>query len=552
MTEPETKVDSDRDTLLNAAVLRWMQELAPQGILLTDSALNVVGWNRWLEEHSGRRSKDVLGKNLLELYPDLIERGLDASYKDALSGQVRLLSQRFHGYLLPMGATEFKEYPHMQQSVRISPLSREGKVVGTLTIIDDVTERVAREVELQSQIEIRSKLLASEKSARKESEEANRLKDEFLATISHELRTPLTAIVGWATLLRSGDLDATAAARAAEIIYRNAHSQTQLISDLLDVARIISNKLLLTLTSVDLPSVIQLTLEAVTPEAESKGVRIESTIEPEFPAISGDADRLQQIIWNLLSNAIKFTPAGGTVHVRLRRVVSEAEISITDSGIGIDPQFLPHVFDRFRQANSATTRAHGGLGLGLSIVRELVELHEGSAQVHSEGHGKGATFIIRLPIAGPKSTSEKTHSAGISDKLAGLGSQTSLDGLKILVVDDEQDTRDFVRAVLEKCGSEVTTASSAAEALGAFEAQHPDFLISDVGMPGEDGYWLIGRVRALRADQGGQIPALALTAYARTADRLRVLRSGFQIHLPKPVEPTELIVAVASLAGRGQ
>ena len=552
MIEPEAKVDSDRDTLLNAAVLRWMQELAPQGILLTDSALNVVGWNRWLEEHSGRRSKDVLGKNLLELYPDLIERGLDASYKDALSGQVRLLSQRFHGYLLPMGATEFKEYPHMQQSVRISPLSREGKVVGTLTIIDDVTERVAREVELQSQIEIRSKLLASEKSARKESEEANRLKDEFLATISHELRTPLTAIVGWATLLRSGDLDATAAARAAEIIYRNAHSQTQLISDLLDVARIISNKLLLTLTSVDLPSVIQLTLEAVTPEAESKGVRIESTIEPEFPAISGDADRLQQIIWNLLSNAIKFTPAGGTVHVRLRRVVSEAEISITDSGIGIDPQFLPHVFDRFRQANSATTRAHGGLGLGLSIVRELVELHEGSAQVHSEGHGKGATFIIRLPIAGPKSTSEKTHSAGISDKLAGLGSQTSLDGLKILVVDDEQDTRDFVRAVLEKCGSEVTTASSAAEALGAFEAQHPDFLISDVGMPGEDGYWLIGRVRALRADQGGQIPALALTAYARTADRLRVLRSGFQIHLPKPVEPTELIVAVASLAGRGQ
>jgi len=552
MTEPETKVDSDRDTLLNAAVLRWMQELAPQGILLTDSALNVVGWNRWLEEHSGRRSKDVLGKNLLELYPDLIERGLDASYKDALSGQVRLLSQRFHGYLLPMGATEFKEYPHMQQSVRISPLSHDGKVVGTLTIIDDVTERTAREVELQGQIEIRSKLLASEKSARKESEEANRLKDEFLATISHELRTPLTAIVGWATLLRSGDLDATAAARAAEIIYRNAHSQTQLISDLLDVARIISNKLLLTLTSVDLPSVIQLTLEAVTPEAESKGVRIESTIEPEFPAISGDADRLQQIIWNLLSNAIKFTPAGGTVHVRLRRVVSEAEISITDSGIGIDPQFLPHVFDRFRQANSATTRAHGGLGLGLSIVRELVELHEGTAQVHSEGRGKGATFIIRLPIAGPKSTSEKTHSAGISDKLAGLGSQTSLDGLKILVVDDEQDTRDFVRAVLEKCGSEVTTASSAAEALGAFEAQHPDFLISDVGMPGEDGYWLIGRVRALRADQGGQIPALALTAYARTADRLRVLRSGFQIHLPKPVEPTELIVAVASLAGRGQ
>ena len=554
MTEPMAKIDPDRDTLLNAAVLRWMQELAPQGILLTDSALNVVGWNRWLEERSGRRFKDVLGKNLLELYPDLIERGLDASYKDALSGQVRLLSQRFHGYLLPMAPTDFPEYAQMQQSVRISPLSREGRVVGTLTIIDDVTERVAREVELQDQLEIRSKLLASEKLARKESEEANRLKDEFLATISHELRTPLTAIVGWATLLRSGDLDATASARAAEIIYRNAHAQTQLISDLLDVSRIISNKLLLTVTSVNLPSVIEMTLEAVAPEAESKKIRIQSTIEPEFPAISGDADRLQQIIWNLLSNAIKFTPAGGNIHVRLRRVDSEAEISIADSGIGIDPQFLPHAFDRFRQANSAMTRMHGGLGLGLSIVRELVELHEGSAQVHSEGQGKGATFIVRLPIAGPKNpnSGDKTHTAGLFDKLAALASQTSLDGLKILVVDDEEDTRDFVKAVLEKCGSEVTTASSAAEALGKLETQRPDFLISDLGMPGEDGYSLIGRVRALPADQGGQTPALALTAYARTADRLRVLRSGFQIHVPKPIEPTELIVAVASLAGRGQ
>ena len=554
MTEPMAKIDPDRDTLLNAAVLRWMQELAPQGILLTDSALNIVGWNRWLEERSGRRFKDVLGKNLLELYPDLIERGLDASYKDALSGQVRLLSQRFHGYLLPMAPTEFQEYAQMQQSVRISPLSREGKVVGTLTIIDDVTERVAREVELQGQLEIRSKLLASEKLARKESEEANRLKDEFLATISHELRTPLTAIVGWATLLRSGDLDAAASARAAEIIYRNAHAQTQLISDLLDVSRIISHKLLLTVTSVNLQSVIEMTLEAVAPEAESKKIRIQSTIEPEFPSISGDPDRLQQIIWNLLSNAIKFTPAGGNIHVRLRRVDSEAEISIADSGIGIDPQFLPHAFDRFRQANSAMTRMHGGLGLGLSIVRELVELHEGSAQVHSEGQGKGATFIIRLPVAGPKNTnlSEKTSPAGLSDKLAALTSQTSLDGLKILVVDDEKDTRDFVRAVLEKCGSEVTTASSAAEALGMLETQRPDFLISDLGMPGEDGYSLIGRVRALPADQGGQTPALALTAYARTGDRLRVLRSGFQIHVPKPVEPTELIVAVASLAGRGQ
>src|SRR5678815_2767357 len=237
------KIDATNDSLMTAAVTGWMHELAPQGIMLTDRDLKVVAWNRWLEERSGMRAKDVLGKNLLDLYPDLVARGLDVSYKDAIAGQIRLLSQRFHGYLLPMPSPEFKEYAQMQQSARISPLSQDGKVVGTLTIIDDVTERVIREIELQSQLETRSKLLASEKAARRDAEEANRLKDEFLATISHELRTPLTAIVGWATLLRSGELDAKATNRAAEVIYRNANSQTQLISDLLDVSRIISNKM---------------------------------------------------------------------------------------------------------------------------------------------------------------------------------------------------------------------------------------------------------------------------------------------------------------------
>jgi len=543
---------ADNDTVLHASVVQWMQELAPQGILLTDDALNVVGWNQWLEQRSGLRAKDVLGKNLLELYPDLIERGLDASYREALSGQVRLLSQRFHGYLLSMPATDFKEYTQMQQSARISPLSREGKVIGTLTIIDEVTERVAREVELQAQLETRSKLLASEKSARKEAEKANRLKDEFLATISHELRTPLTAIVGWATLLCAGDLDAKASARAAEIIYRNAQLQTQLISDLLDVSRIISNKLVLTIGNVSLPSVIEMALDGVAPEAESKKISIQSTIEPEFPSIFGDADRLQQVIWNLLSNAIKFTPDGGTVHVRLRRLDSEVEISVIDSGIGIEEQFLPHVFDRFRQANSATTRAHGGLGLGLSIVRELVALHEGSVQVYSEGKGKGATFTVRLPVAGPNNPdlSNKKPEDRRADQLVARATRVSLNGLKILVVDDEQDTRDFVRAVLKECGSDVTTASSAREGLAMLQAQRPDFLISDLGMPDDDGYSLIGWVRALPADQGGETPAVALTAYARAEDRLRVLRSGFQIHIPKPIEPIELIVAVASLVGR--
>ena len=549
-----SKIDTTKDSFMNAAVVGWMRELAPQGIMLTDTDLNVVAWNRWLEERSGMRAKEVVGRNLLDLYPDLRSRGLDASYRDAIAGQVRLLSQRFHGYLLPMPSPEFKEYAQMQQTARISPLSQDGKVVGTITILDDVTERVIREVELQSQLEARTRLLASEKSARREAEEANRLKDEFLATISHELRTPLTAIVGWATLLRSGDLDANAAKRAVEVIYRNANSQTQLISDLLDVSRIISNKILLSISNVSLPSVLEAAIDGVRPEAGSKGVLVESTIEPEFPPIAGDAERLQQIIWNLLSNAIKFTPAGGRVSVQLRKLENDAEISVRDSGIGIDVQFLPHVFDRFRQANSATTRVHGGLGLGLSIVRELVQLHDGTVQVHSDGEGKGSVFTVRLPLAGPKTPTVAEAGIRLDDvveKLATLDASAVLRGLKILVVDDEQDTRDFVRAVLERCGSDVRTAASAQEALDFIVANRPDFVISDVGMPGEDGFSLISKLRALPADRGGETPAVALTAYARPDDRLRLLRSGFQIHVPKPVEPAELVVAIASIAGKG-
>ena len=531
--------------VLNAAVLTWMHDLAPQGILLTDRLLNVVGWNLWLEERSGRRAKDVLGKNLRDLYPDLLERGLDSHYKDALVGQVRLLSQRLHGYLLKMPApADFKEYSEMQQSARISPLSHEGEVIGTLTIIEDVTERVMRESQLQDQLEARSELLANEKAARQEAEAANRLKDEFLATISHELRTPLTAIVGWSTLLRAGQLDAEASARAIETIYRNANSQTQLISDLLDVSRIISNKMQLSLSDVDLPAIVERTIEGVKPETESKNIRIESTVEPDFPFISGDAERLQQVIWNLLSNAVKFTPEGGCIHVNLRRVSTLVEISVRDSGVGIDPQFLPFVFDRFRQANSASTRTHGGLGLGLNIVRELVDLHHGTVHVSSEGLGKGATFVVELPIGSPQHL--EPHEAETNP----AHTPNSLGGLKGLIVDDEADTRDFVRRVLESCGSEVKTAASVSEALGVLETDRPDFLISDLGLPREDGYALIQRVRELPANRGGDTPAAALTAYARAEDRHRALRAGFQVHIAKPIDPETLVSIVANLMHR--
>jgi signal transduction histidine kinase len=538
------------EPLLNAAVQDWMQRLAPQGIFLTDKSLNVVAWNGWLEVRSGRRAQDVQGRNLFELYPDLIERGLDTNYREALEGQVRILSHRLHGYLLPMPSPEFKEYAEMQQSVRISPLSRNGQVTGTITIIDDVTERVLRENQLQTQLEARSKLLASEKAARREAEEANRLKDEFLATVSHELRTPLTAIVGWTTLLRTGELDREKTSRAIETIYRNAHSQVQLISDLLDISRVISNKLSLTISTVDVALAIEAALDAVRLEAESKSIQLKSIYEPGFPFITGDAERIQQVIWNLLSNAIKFTPRGGYVHVELKRVESFAEITVTDSGIGIEPEFLPFVFDRFRQANSATTRHHGGLGLGLSIVRELTELHDGTVSANSEGKGKGATFIVRLPIHQSSEALGSGIAASPHAILANLGRVVSPDflgGMKILVVDDERDTRDFVRAVLERSGANVMTSFSVPDALGMFERHRPDCVISDIGMPEEDGYSFIQKVRALPRHMGGETPAAALTAYARDEDRIRILRSGFQAYILKPVEPGDLVGAVAGI-----
>jgi PAS domain S-box-containing protein len=544
---------TNKETLLNAAVLRWMHDLAAQGILMTDDELNILGWNQWLEERTERRAADVTGRNLLELYPELVKRRLDRHYKWALEGQVRVLSQRLHGYLIEMPtALGEKSYAQMQQSVRICPLTHEGRIIGTLTIIDDVTERVAREAKLQAQLEARTQLLASEKSAREEAEQANHLKDEFLATISHELRTPLTAIIGWSNMLRAGNLDESLSARAIETIYRNAQSQNQLIADLLDVSRIISGKLRLDVRTIELPAIIEAALDAVRPAAEAKGVRLQSLIDPLAGPISGDADRLQQVIWNLLTNAIKFTPKGGRVQVKLERVNSHVEIMVSDSGIGISREFLPYVFDRFRQEDAATTRLHGGLGLGLSIVRQLTELHGGTARVESEGEGQGATFIISLPFIAVMSEQvepERRHPTA-SDKSIALDCPPSLDGLRVLVVDDEEDTRDLLRAVLEKCGAEVTMAASTAEALDALEALRPDVLVSDLGMPGADGYALIARVRALPAERGGQTPAAALTAYARAEDRLRVLSSGFQIHLPKPVEPMELIIVVANLAGR--
>ncbi|HYD48674.1 MAG TPA: ATP-binding protein [Terriglobales bacterium] len=386
--------------------------------------------------------------------------------------------------------------------------------------------------------------------ARVEAETANRAKDEFLAVVSHELRTPLSPVLAWARMLRTGQLNQERSERALEVIERNVKSQAQLIEDLLDVSRIITGKLRLDVRPVDIANVVEAAVESVRPTADIRNIRIQVSIDPRLMTIAGDPERLKQVLWNLLSNALKFTPAGGHIEVHVQRVEDHVEISVTDSGKGIDPAFLPYVFDRFRQADSTSTRAHGGLGLGLSIVRHLVELHGGRARAQSAGEGHGSTFTVELPITPLQSIPAIDRPPvldGTRDSKP-APPPISLSGLRVLAVDDDLDTLETLRVLLEQSGAEVRTAASAAMGLESLRSWLPDLLISDIGMPGEDGYSLIRHVRALPAEEGGAIPALALTAYARVEDRLQVLSAGFQMHVPKPLEPAELIAVVHSLA----
>ena len=412
----------------------------------------------------------------------------------------------------------------------------------------DITEQKAVEEE-------REQLLTAERISRAEAERASRMKDEFLATLSHELRTPLNAILGWATILKDGANDAEDLAQGLETIERNARAQTQIIEDLLDMSRIISGKVRLDVQRVDLAEVARSAIETVRPGAEAKGLRLQAVLDPHVGTVSGDPNRLQQVMWNLLSNAIKFTPRGGRVQVVLARVNSHVELSVSDTGEGIRPEFLLHVFDRFRQADSSTTRKHGGLGLGLAIVKQLVELHGGTVRAHSAGPGDGATFTVALPLVALQvdpDSDERSHRHPLGHAAPSLVPDqcARIAGVRVLVVDDEPDARMLVRRLLEDCEAIVSTAESAREALERLERNPPDVLVSDIGMPGEDGYSLIRRVRALGPDRGGNTPAVALTAYARAEDRVRSVLAGFQMHVSKPVEPAELITMVASLAGR--
>jgi signal transduction histidine kinase len=396
--------------------------------------------------------------------------------------------------------------------------------------------------------EERERLLVAEQQARAEAEAANRTKDEFLAMLSHELRTPLNAMLGWSHLLRTGKLDAATIARGLEVLERNTRSQAGLINDLLDVSRIVTGKLHLETRPTELPGVVSAAVDAVRPAVEAKGITLDVALGPAVGPVLGDPTRLQQVVWNLLANAVKFTPRGRTVAVRLEQQGTQATISVQDTGQGISPELLPHIFERFRQGESGTRRAYGGLGLGLAIVRHLVELHGGTVSAASDGEGQGATFTVTLPMLTerPPLTNGTKRRSGQRPTTPVPG--TGLRGLRVLVVDDEEDARDMLSMVLTQCEAEVTAVGSAREALELLASLRPDVLISDIAMPGEDGYTLIQRVRALPAEEGGHVPAVALTAYARAEDRTRALVAGYQMHLPKPVDPGELAAVVENLA----
>ena len=399
--------------------------------------------------------------------------------------------------------------------------------------------------------EERAHLLVREQAARAEAEQANRTKDEFLATLSHELRTPLSAILGWSHLVRSGKLDESQMSRALETIERNARSQSQLIDDLLDVSRIITGKLQIEARPVDLNAVIEAAIDAVRPAFEAKTIQFESTVETEAGFVAGDPTRLQQIFWNLFSNAIKFTPEQGKVCVEAKRTPTGIRVSVSDTGVGITPEFLPYIFDRFRQADGSTTRVHGGLGLGLSIVKHLVNLHQGNVEVQSGGKNQGACFTITLPLASTASAAPE-NTAKTEPGSNGLPASYSkaLTGLRILVVDDEVDSRDLVSAILTRCGSVVNCCESTAEALKAIRDWKPDLLVSDIGMPNDDGYALIEKVRNMKSKRARQTPAVALTAYVTNEDRERALAAGFQLHVSKPIEPANLVMLIAEVIGR--
>lgn len=496
--------------------------------------------NRALLELWGMTLEEVSGKTLYELgYPkwhadmNMREFARILETKKSITGEVP--------YVSPTGVSGLYEYV-------FSPvLDEHGEVeviAGTSRDVADRRQAAEEQRRLAEQLRV---ALESERAARAEAERASRMKDEFLATLSHELRTPLAAILGWAQILSGDGNTPEEIGEGVAVIGRNARAQAQIIEDLLEMSRIVSGKIRLDVRQLRLGDVVRAALATVQNAADAKRVRVGMSEEDGALDISGDENRLQQVFWNLLSNAVKFTPSEGRIDVRVARVGSHIEVSVADTGEGIRPEFLPFVFDRFRQADATTTRRHGGLGLGLAIVKQLVELHGGTVRVASEGMNRGTTFTVALPVVALRQPAEPGPPRSARVEQQAVRDQCgNVVGLRVLVVDDDDDARTIVRRFLEDCDVSVTHVSTAAEALERLAAQQFDVLLSDIGMPGEDGYTLIQKVRS----SGNPIPAVALTAYARPEDRVRATDAGFQAHLPKPADPAELIAVVADVAGR--
>jgi len=511
-----------------SGMLRWFDQHAAQGLLTTDSDLAIRTWNQWLVNATDLTAESVIGRPLFEVLPSLLERGLEAHYRDALNGEVKVLSHTLNRHVLPCRRADGSLMP---QSGRIAPLMDGAIVVGTITVIEDVSERVGAEKLLRAQIAVAN-------DARIHAEAASRDKDEFLATLSHEIRTPLSAVLGWVHLLKARDPDLATIKRAVDVIERNARSQLTLISDMLDMARISSGKMRLELADVNMSTVVAAAVDAVRPAAEAKNIRLVVDLPPDMPPVSGDADRLLQVTWNILTNAVKFTREGGMVLVSLRADRAGTHLTVADTGQGIDAKFLSQVFERFKQADTSAARTSGGLGLGLALVKDLVSMHGGEVRAESPGSGLGSTFSIHLPNQGE-------HTARVAARPAAKSSASTLDGLNILVIEDDPDAREIAERSIANAGGSTIGVGNATEALAAIASSgaNIDVIVSDIGLPGTDGYTLLGSVRALPLMRGA-IPAIAVTAYASAADAQRALQHGFVAHITKPYLPSALIAAI--------
>jgi len=530
-TEIEAREQAEQERDLLRAIFRQSGD----GIVVCDEDGIIRGFNPEAERQHGVERKPVPPaewttayglRDLRGQHLPLAETPLYRALKGERVENARWMVRRPDGSLCILTGTAL-------------PLHHaDGSPAGAVVTTRDETERLRLEEDLRRESATTQRLY-------EEAQELHRIKDEFLATVSHELRTPLQAILGWARLLQETDDDPARRRHGLATIERNAKVQAQLVDDILDASRLVSGTLHLEWKAVDFTAVVRLVVEGLREAAAVKKLALAVELPPAPVVVGGDNIRLQQIIWNVVSNAVKFTPASGRVDVHLGVEDGQAVLRVSDNGVGIAPEFLPYVFDRFRQADSSTTRAHGGLGLGLALVSHLVEMHGGSVEAHSDGRGQGAVFTVRLRLADetadPVAPEAATREVRVPVRLAGV---------RVLVVEDEADTRDLLAAALGHSGAEVDPAASAEEAMAALRRHRPDVLICDIGMPGEDGFALLARVRALAAEDGGLVPAIALTAYARSDDRRRVLAAGYQVHLSKPVDPDQLISAVARMAGR--